>query len=180
MPGPLLTPRLRLDPWSGEHAELLGKLARMPEVTRYIGDGMPWSPGRAREVHERTVAHWHEHGFGWRAIVERATGVPLGLAALSFAGLRSGVDADEYEIGWWLHPGAWGRGIAREAAAAVRDQGFAELRAPSQVARVQPANVGSLAVARALGLRWESDSTGRAHEPIAVLRLTVGAWRELD
>ena len=174
-PGPLLTPRLRLDPWGEEHAELLCRLAAMPAVTRYIGDGSPWSPARAREGHDRTAAHWHEHGFGWRAIVGRAGGEPLGLVALNFAGSGSGVAADEFEIGWWLHPDAWGRGLAREAGAAVRDHGFAELAAPSQVARIQPANAASLAVARALGLGWESDCTGRLQEPIAILRLTAEA-----
>jgi pimeloyl-ACP methyl ester carboxylesterase len=45
------------------------------------------------------------------------------------------------------------------------------------VARIQPTNPASLAVARALGLSRESAGTGRTGEPIAVLRLTAADWR---
>ena len=103
-------------------------------------------------------------------------GRPIGFIALSFAGAGSGVAADEYEIGWWLAPSVWGQGLAREGAAAVRDEAFGRLRAPSIVARVQPANDASLAVARAIGLTYESDSTGRSGETIAVLRLLAEDW----
>ncbi len=72
----------------------------------------------------------------------------------------------------------WGRGFARESASAVRDEGFDRLGAPSLLARIQPANVASLAVATAIGLAPESDSQGRAGEKIAVLRLTAEDWRE--
>jgi RimJ/RimL family protein N-acetyltransferase len=88
------------------------------------------------------------------------------------------VDAGEYEIGWWLTPSAWGRGLAREGAGAVRDEAFERVGAPSILARIQPANAASLAVAAAIGLRYESQSVGRGGEPIAVLRLGADRWRD--
>jgi RimJ/RimL family protein N-acetyltransferase len=88
------------------------------------------------------------------------------------------VDHGEYEIGWWLAPSAWGRGLAREGAAAVRDEAFERVGAPSILARVSPANAGSLAVAAAIGLRHDTESTGRTGEPIAVLRLDADRWRD--
>jgi RimJ/RimL family protein N-acetyltransferase len=88
------------------------------------------------------------------------------------------VDATEYEIGWWLAPSVWGRGLAREGAAAVRDEAFARVGAPSIVARIQPANAASLAVAAAIGLSHETESTGRGGEDIAVLRLAAHRWRD--
>lgn len=121
------------------------------------------------------IEHWRVHGFGWR--VARAQGTAVGLIALSFAGEGAGINASEYEIGWWLAPSAWGRGLAREGAAAVRDEAFERVRAPSIVARIQPANAGSLGVAAAIGLRHETESIGRGGEPIAVLRLSAGRWR---
>jgi RimJ/RimL family protein N-acetyltransferase len=168
-PAPLQTDRMRLDPWTESDFTLLEALARTPAVMRYIGDGTTWTDARIAEVGAHVLEHWGAHGFGWR--VARVGGTPIGLIALSLAGQGAGVDAGDYEIGWWLAPSAWGRGLAREGAAAVRDEAFGRLGAPSIVARIQPANAGSLAVAAAIGLRYETDSVGRGGEPIAVLRL---------
>jgi RimJ/RimL family protein N-acetyltransferase len=173
---PLRTDRLTLDPWTGGDVKLLGDLARTPAVMRYVGDGTTWSDARIRGVAEHVVAHWAQHGFGWR--VARHGGAPVGLIALNFAGAGSGVDADAYEIGWWLAPSAWGRGLAREGAAAVRDEAFARVGAPSILARIAPANAASLGVAAAIGLAHERQSVGRTGEPIAVLGLGAERWRD--
>ena len=176
MPDPLHTERLTLDPWTEADARMLADLARTPAVMRYVGDGTTWSDARIHGVAARVLDHWAEHGFGWR--VARYDGAPVGFIALNFAGDDAGIAADEYEIGWWLAPSAWGRGLAREGAAAVRDEAFERVGAPSIVARIAPASDRSLAVAGAIGLSHETDSTGRAGEPIVVLRLGADRRRE--
>ncbi len=178
MPGqPLITPRLRLEPWDESHTRLLMELATIPSVMRFIGDGSLWPPERVQDVSGWQREHWQRHGFGWRAALDRKTGAALGASMLNFAGEGSGVDPDEYEIGWWLHPRAWGAGLAREAATAVRDDAFTRVDAPSLVARVQPRNAASLRVAAAIGLTDDRRSRGRTGEPIEVLRLTAERWR---
>lgn len=62
----LRTDRLALDPRTPRDVKLLGDLARTPAVMRYVGDGTTWSDARIRGVAEHVVAHWAEHGFGWR------------------------------------------------------------------------------------------------------------------
>jgi pimeloyl-ACP methyl ester carboxylesterase/RimJ/RimL family protein N-acetyltransferase len=179
VPEPLCTERLRLQPWSDAHTELLVELSAMPSVVRYIGDGAPWPRTRTHAVATANREHWRRHGFGWRAAYTPIAEQPIGLFALSFAGPGAGVDADEYEIGWWLHPAVWGQGLAREGAMAVRDEAFNRVGAPSIVARIQPTNHVSLRLAAAIGLTHESETTGRMGEPAAVLRLTAGDWRAL-
>ncbi len=174
---PLITARLRLQPWDESYTALLMELATLPAVMRYIGNGSPWPPERVQEVSSSQREHWRRHGFGWRAAFDRKTGAPVGAAMFNFAGEGSGVDPDEYEIGWWLHPRAWGAGLAREAATAVRDDAFTRLGVPSVVARIQPGNAASLRVAAAIGLIDDRRSRGRAGEPIEVLRLTAERWR---
>ena len=170
------TERLRLLPWEAEHTELLIAWSAIPAVVRHVSDGRPWTRERAEDRGRRQVEHWARHDFGWRVAVERGTGDAVGLIALSFAGEGTpGVGPDEHEIGWWLHPDAWGRGLAREGAAAVRDDAMGRLAAPSVVARIQPANAASIAVATALGLRHEADSTGPAGEALGIYRLTASA-----
>jgi RimJ/RimL family protein N-acetyltransferase len=174
-PRPLHTERLTLDPWTEADGKLLAGLARTPAVMRYIGNGTTWTDARIAGVGAHVLEHWHDHGFGWR--VARANGAPVGLIALNFAGEGAGVDPDEYEIGWWLAPSAWGRGLAREGAAAVRDEALQRVGAPSIVARIRPENAASLAVAAAIGLRYESQGTGRGGETFSLLRLSSGPCR---
>ena len=99
---PLHTARMTLDPWAESDFKLLGDLARTPAVMRYIGDGTPWSDARIADVGAHVVEHWRRHGFGWR--VARTGGAAIGLIALNFAGEGAGVNATEYEIGWWRSP----------------------------------------------------------------------------
>lgn len=169
---------MRLDLWDADlHTPLLRALATNPAVVRHIGDGSPWSEARIAAVAAHGDEHWRAHGFGWRVATLTATGASVGFIALSFAGPGAGIDADEYEIGWWLAPEAWRKGLAREGAAAVRDEAFERVGAPSVVARIAPANAASLLVAAAIGLRPEGSSIGRGGEPIAVLRLDRVSWQ---
>lgn len=176
MAAALHTERLDLTAWTDGDAHLLGVLASTPAVVRYIGDGLPWSDARVQEVSARNSAHWARHGFGWRVARRRDEGAGIGFFALSFAGEGAGIDPEEYEIGWWLEPAAWGQGLAREGAAALRDEAFTRVGAPSIVARIHPDNAASLAVAAAIGLAPDGRSVGRGGVPITVLRLTAAAW----
>lgn len=94
----LHTERLVLRPWAESDAEFLAKLGADPEVVRYIGDGQPWSPERAREVAQLIGEHWDTHGFGWRVAVEGTAAV--GFIALNYLGEgTAGLSPDEFEIG---------------------------------------------------------------------------------
>ncbi|HLH65063.1 MAG TPA: GNAT family N-acetyltransferase [Solirubrobacteraceae bacterium] len=173
----LVTDRLRLRPWAQGDLALLQRLACTPAVVRHVGDGSAWSAARIAQVAQANTEHWRAHSFGWRVALPIGGGQPVGLFALSFAGAGAGVDAGEHELGWWLAPEAWGRGLAREGAAAMRDEAFERVGAPSVVARIAPANVRSLAVAAAIGLRHERDGVGRHGEPIRILRLRRASWQ---
>ena len=166
------TDRLVLVPWSAEHTELLARLSSIPEVMIFIESGDVWSRAKAEEVASAARQHWAEHGFGWRAAIERASGDFIGFLALNFAGDGTArVDADEYEIGWWMEPAVWGQGFAGEGGAAIRDEALGELNAPSVIARIQPSNARSIAVAESLGLTPDTVTTGKSGEPVSVYRL---------
>lgn len=166
------THRLILRAWSEGDAPLLARLAAEPAVVRYVGDGRRWSEQRSYETSARLVEHWRAHGFGWRVAIEKSGGRAIGLIALNYIGEgTAGIAADEFEVGWWLAPTAWGRGLAVEAALAVIEEAFGRVRAPSVVARIQPANVRSTRVAERLGMSPDFDTTGRFGEPVRVYRL---------
>src|ERR671910_2235177 len=130
--GTIETARLRLEPWDEAHTRLLVELSSDPQVVRHIGTGEPWSPELAERVSREQRNHWAEQGFGWRAAVERAGEEAVGFSALNLLGDETkGLEATEIEIGWWLKPSAWGRGLAVEGAKAMLDEAFGRLEAPS-------------------------------------------------
>lgn len=153
VPASLRTARLRLEPWNAAHLDLLARLAARPEVTRFVGDGATWDRVRSVEAHRRAMDHWEQHGWGWRAIVERDGGAQVGLAALNVLGTPVlDAAADAVEIGWWIDPARQGQGYATEAALALRDEAGLKLEVESVVARIQPGNTPSRRVAARLGL----------------------------
>jgi RimJ/RimL family protein N-acetyltransferase len=171
----LQTPRLILRPWADDDTELLVRLGALPEITRFISDGATWTPDRARESSDRALAHWRDHGFGWRPAVERESGTPVGFISLNYGGddPPPGLKPEDFEIGWWIDPAHWGRGYATEGATAMRDHALSDLRAPGLVARIQPDNAASLKVAERIGLERAGETIGRSGEPVVLLRLSV-------
>src|SRR4051812_7017915 len=60
-------------------------------------------------------------------------------------------DVEELEIGYRIDPAYWNRGIATEAARAVRDYALNELRLPRVISLIHPDNVASRRVAEKNG-----------------------------
>lgn len=169
---PLITPRLRLRPWLPHDLEMLATLGADPRVVRWVADGEVWTYARATRSHDRALAHWARHGFGWRVAETRQGGEVIGFMALNFAGEGSeGLDPGAYEIGWWIAPASWRQGYALEGAQAVRDEAFSRLRAPGIVARIRPANAGSRAVAEGIGMRVGSELVDGLGLPVVIYEM---------
>ena len=93
--------------------------------------------------------HWDVRGFGRFVIEDRETGASLG-----HAGPFRPLDWPEGELTWTLWVAeAEGRGIAREAATAVRDHAYAVLGWETAVSYIHPDNARSIALAERLGCR---------------------------
>ncbi len=172
IPSPLITPRLLLRPWTATDLAMLARLAADAQVVRWVADGAPWSPERAAQSHERVLAHWAAHGFGWRVLQPRDQSPAIGLLALNFAPEGTpGVRPEEFEIGWWLDPAAWGHGYGAEAAAAVRDDAFSRLRAPHIIARIRPPNRASRRLAEAIGMAVAFETVDSSGIPVVIYRI---------
>jgi len=91
---------------------------------------------------------------GWlaRAIVVRLYGTVAGSTGLF--GLPVG---GRVEIGWGLERPYRGQGYAREAAAAVVAYAFRHREVREVIARIEPGNAPSIAVAEAIGLHHSAD-----------------------
>jgi ribosomal-protein-alanine N-acetyltransferase len=120
-----------------------------PEVMKYVGS--PPGPRSAETTAERT-RQWLriEEPLGFWVVESRDDGRFLGLCAL----LRM-PDGGDVELAYRVTRAAWGRGIASEAAGALVDHAFGDLRLPRLVAVTYPANRGSQRVLDKLGFTRE-------------------------
>jgi RimJ/RimL family protein N-acetyltransferase len=174
----LSTARLELRPWDESFESDLFRLSSDERMMRFVGDGRPWTRERTAERHREYLRHWEEYGFGWRGIFDG--GDFAGLGALNRLGTRvPGIEEDAVEIGWWIAPEAWGRGLATEAALALRDEAFGGAGAQRLVARYRPANEASGRVMVKIGMRLFGDHVDTSGLPVRVRELSRADWEAL-
>lgn len=81
----------------------------------------------------------------------------------------------EVEIGYRLNPDYWNRGLITEAARAVRDHAFADLKLPRVISLVHPENIPSRRVAEKNGMKVENEITFRGF-PTLVYAMNREQW----
>jgi len=81
----------------------------------------------------------------------------------------------EIEIGYRLHPDYWNKGLITEAARAVRDHAFADLKLPRVISLIHPENIPSRRVAEKNGMKVEKEITFRGF-PTLVYAIIREQW----
>jgi RimJ/RimL family protein N-acetyltransferase len=94
---------------------------------------------------------------------------------LGGTGLKHWPEFSETEVGWVLHPDAWGQGFATEGARACVRWGFENLSVPYLTAMIRPDNARSIAVAEQLGMTPGRRDT-LLGEAVIVYLITREAW----
>jgi RimJ/RimL family protein N-acetyltransferase len=110
-------------------------------------------------------------------VIAKEAGDWLGFVELCHVGPGAIEVVGEIEIGWWLVPAMWGRGVATEAAVPVRDEAFERLGLERIVGRYRPANVASGRIMEKLGMRFERSAVGRHGDAVNIYALDRGGWR---
>lgn len=155
MDEPVLTDRLVLRPVVEADAPAVLDLFSRPEVARWSGDGQVLASldDAHRKVDRYAGRGGGRDGLGVFAVRRRARsdGPLIGVVLLVPLPPSGGVQRDDVEVGWHLHPDVWGRGIATEAGAGLLrlawDFGLEEVHAVTH-----PDNVASQAVCRRLAM----------------------------
>ncbi|HWD61647.1 MAG TPA: GNAT family N-acetyltransferase [Humibacter sp.] len=151
----LTTERLTLRPFTLDDVDFLFDIYSRWEAQRFIGREPRVMTDRTEAIAraERLAALDHPvHGI-W-AITDTATGAPHGallLKELPASGPDPLQPSGDVEIGWHLHPDAWGRGYASEAAARVLEHAF-DNGLSRVLAVTHPQNVASQRVALRIGM----------------------------
>jgi RimJ/RimL family protein N-acetyltransferase len=145
--------RLSLRPWVDDDADFLLDLESRWEVVRFLGPHPTTMTTREQaraSIARRRAVDDPIHGI-W-LITTAEDGRRVGNLLLKPIPLSAGESGTEdVEIGWHLHPDAWGNGYATEAAGAVMTDAF-DRGLPRVIAVTTPENDASQAVCRRLGM----------------------------
>ncbi|KHK98322.1 hypothetical protein LK09_04670 [Microbacterium mangrovi] len=158
----LQTARLLLRPWTTSDADvdfLFDMYARW-DVQRYIGREPRVVADRAEALERAQRWATAESGIpglpGVLAVTDLATGHRYGSVLLKSLPASAETEplppSGETEVGWHLHPDAWGRGIASESAARMLQEAWRG-GLVRVLAVTHPDNRASQAVARRIGMR---------------------------
>jgi RimJ/RimL family protein N-acetyltransferase len=140
----LETERLILRAPAPEDFEPWAAFAGDEETMRHLGGAQP------RAVAWRGLCQvngaWAIRGFSMFSVIEKSTGLWVGRL-----GPWQPEEWPGTEVGWGLSRDAWGKGYATEGASACMDYVFDVLGWSEAIHTIEPANVGSQAVAKRLG-----------------------------
>ncbi|HLJ50856.1 MAG TPA: GNAT family N-acetyltransferase [Bryobacteraceae bacterium] len=147
----LETERLILEKWEPSDWEVFRPIATDPEVMRYITGGVPWTDEQIKAFVNRESQRYVERGYcRWRLLLKP------GGEFIGFCGVGSFRDYPEPEIGWWLAPAYWGRGLATEAATVALRDALERVGLRRIVSVARPENVASTHIMEKIGLRLET------------------------
>lgn len=156
----LETSRLILRAMRAEDTGALLRIFADPRVMAAFGAAPFDRPQMERWV-RRNLDHQTAHGYGLFSVILKENGLLIGDCGLE---LIEVADAPAAELGYDLRSDHWGRGLATEAAAAVRDYAFATLALPRLVSLIREGNHASRRVAEKVGLTL-ADTIRRGDQP---------------
>jgi [ribosomal protein S5]-alanine N-acetyltransferase len=162
-PRSIETQRMRLSRWQPCDAVAFRPIAQDPQVMRYVNNGEPWSDAKVRDFIARQMRHIAQNGFCFWKIQRKPDGRLIGLCGLQALRLGS---RWEVEIGWWLTPPNWGRGLASEAAGAVMRVAPGTLNIERIVAIAIPENYASRRIMQKIGMRYERNVCHRGFDVV--------------
>lgn len=143
------TDRLTLRPAVDADRDAIAALNAHPRVGEWLGGVRDRAASDA--FVDQVQAHQFEHGFSFWVVERRADARVIGMTGLWHAP-EVLPEAGRIEVGWRLHPDAWGQGYASEAARAALAYGFGVLKLAEILAWTARTNLASQSVMRRIGM----------------------------
>jgi [ribosomal protein S5]-alanine N-acetyltransferase len=169
----LETPRLILRPFTIEDLDRMAELMTHKDFMRFSMG--PLTREQTQAFLEKVIG-WDRDGLPSQfAMIIRSSGALVGYCGF----FHHEVDGKmEIEIGYRLDSNFWNRGLTTEAARAVRDHGFRDLKLNYVISLIHPENVPSRRVAEKNGMTLERKTTFRGF-PTFIFSINRQRWLEL-
>jgi RimJ/RimL family protein N-acetyltransferase len=174
----ITTRRLKIRDWTVDDAPAALDILSRVEVVQWLADGPPVLTKDLDEAVEK-IDRWQlrdDPPLGFWAI-EVDDGGPLQGRVIGSVLLSPlpGNEHGEIEIGWHLHPDAWGNRYAPEAATAILDRGFGG-GLPAIHAVTHLTNEASMSVCRRIGMEHQGIVHTWYEEPSQYFVITREQW----
>jgi ribosomal-protein-alanine N-acetyltransferase len=170
----LETPRLTLRPFTIEDLDRMAELMGNRDFMRFSMG--PLTREQTQAFVDKVIV-WDRDGLPSQfAKIIRSSGALVGYCGF----FHHEVDGKmEIEIGYRLDGNLWNRGLTTEAARAVRDHGFRDLKLDYVISLIHPENNPSRRVAEKKGMTLERETAFRGF-PTFVFSITRQRWLELE
>ncbi len=147
------TERLLLRPMREADVEPLLRIFTDRNVMASFGVD-PLDGAQMEQWAQRNLDHQDRHGYGLFSVILKETGELIGDCGLEEMEL-DGISGAE--LGYDFRSDYWNRGLATEAATAVRDHAFGHLALPRLMSLIRQGNIASRRVAEKIGMRHARD-----------------------
>jgi RimJ/RimL family protein N-acetyltransferase len=166
----LQTPRLILRSFREEDVDAMAQLFANPDFMRFsLG---VFTERKQTVAFIEKVTGWDRAGIPSQfAVVPRVEDAIIGYCGFYHHPELPG----EVEIGYRLHPDYWNRGLITEAARAVRDHAFADLKLARVISLIHAENIPSRRVAEKNGMKVEKEIMFRGF-PTLVYAISREEW----
>ena len=148
------TDRLVLRDWREEDWPRFWAATNTPAVMRWLG-GVA-DDAKRRGAQDRLLSYTRDHGHTFWVVERKDDGAILGFCGLKRCN-QQGSPIGMMEVGWRLREDAWGKGYAKEAAAAALDLAFTRFGADEVIALTVTGNSPSWGLMIRLGMRRRID-----------------------
>ena len=149
----LKTRRLILRKMTMKDSDDLLRIFSDPKVMQSFG-GVLFDRAKMEKWIQRNLDHQDQYGYGLFSVILTENGELVGDCGLEHMEVDG---VPEVEIGYDFMSAYWGRGLATEAAGAVRDYAFRQLGLKRVISLIQPSNLASVRVAEKIGMVKEKD-----------------------
>lgn len=173
----MITDRLLMRRWRPDDRDRFAVINADVQVMRFFP--APLNRSESDALVDRIEAGFETNGFGLWALERRDNREFIGFTGLSV--VPSNIPcAPAVEVGWRLHPDAWGQGFASEAARRALHRGFTEFAIDEIVSFTAAINLPSQRVMQRIGMTHDSSDDfdhpvlGRKHplRPHVLYRIT--------
>lgn len=149
----IVTPRLILRPLCLTDVEASYQLFSDPDVMRFSLNG-PYSKQKTIDLIKMCIKQTEKNLPSLLAVVDKSTGLLIGYCGF-YKQKINGIE--ENELGYRFLKTQWGKGLATEAAIAMKEHAFHEMGLTRLISIIDINNIGSLRVAEKVGLKREKE-----------------------
>lgn len=152
------TKRLYLRPINEEDDQDFFELDSNPNVHEFLGNNPVTSIEESRGYIKSIMQQYKDYGVGRLAMIKKDTGEFIGWSGLKFERVVR-KEFDYYDLGYRLKEEFWGHGYSTEAAMALLDYGFNDLKLCEICAAADSKHKASNVILKKIGLKLSDTFT---------------------